>query len=101
MRFVPLLQQELRTTIEAQKSRGVEFEKNGVVSRSKNLVAVLVPALVGTLRRGDLLAVAMTARGFRPGKPRSEYKPLNFATLDYGTFIFLSVFSLCRLFIFG
>src|SRR5208283_4122392 len=90
MRFVPLLQQELRTTIEAQKSRGVDFGQNGVVLRSKNLVAVLVPALVGTLRRSDRLALAMTARGFRPGKPRSEYKPLSFAALDYGTFIFLA-----------
>ena len=47
MRFVPLLQQELRTTVEAQKSRGVEFGQGGVVARSKNLVAVLVPALIG------------------------------------------------------
>ena len=100
MRFVPLLQQELRTTVEAQKSRGVEFGQGGVVARSKNLVAVLVPALMGTLRRGDLLAVAMTARGFQPGKPRSEYKPLHFAAPDYDAFIFLVVFSLCWLFIF-
>jgi energy-coupling factor transport system permease protein len=100
MRFVPLLQQELRITVEAQKSRGVEFGQGGVVARSKNLVAVLVPALMGTLRRSDLLAVAMTARGFQPGKPRSEYKPLHFAAPDYGAFIFLVVFSLCCLFIF-
>jgi energy-coupling factor transport system permease protein len=100
MRFVPLLQQELRATVEAQKSRGVEFGQGGVVARSKNLVAVLVPALMGTLRRSDLLAVAMTARGFQPGKPRSEYKPLHFEVPDYGAFIFLAVFSLCCLFIF-
>ncbi|MGO9570362.1 MAG: energy-coupling factor transporter transmembrane component T family protein [Desulfomonilaceae bacterium] len=100
MRFVPVLQQELRTTIEAQKSRGVEFGQGGITARSKKLVAVLVPALMSTLRRGDLLAVAMTARGFRPGKPRSEYKPLHFAARDYVAFIFLAVFSLCRLFIF-
>jgi energy-coupling factor transport system permease protein len=100
MRFVPLLQQELRTTIEAQKSRGVEFGQGGVVGRSKNLVAVLVPALMGTLRRADLLAVAMTARGFRPGKPRTEFRPLHFATPDYTAFVVLAGFSLCRLFIF-
>jgi energy-coupling factor transport system permease protein len=100
MRFVPLLQQELRTTIEAQKSRGVEFGQGGIVARSRNLIAVLVPALVGTLRRGDLLAVAMTARCFRPGKPRSEYKPLHFEALDYGAFIFLALFVIGRLFIF-
>jgi energy-coupling factor transport system permease protein len=98
MRFV-LLQQELRTTAEAW-GLGVEFGQGGVVARSKNLVAVLVPALMGTLRRSDLLAVAMTARGFRPGKPRSEYKPLHFATPDFGAFIFLALFSLCCLFIF-
>lgn len=101
MRFVPLLQQELRTTIEAQKSRGVDFGQGGVIARSRNLVAILVPALMGTLRRGDLLAVAMTARGFRPGQPRSEYKPLLFAAIDYWAFIFLTVFVLCRLFIFS
>jgi energy-coupling factor transport system permease protein len=101
MRFVPLLQQELRTTIEAQKSRGVEFGQGGVIARSKNLVAILVPALMGALRRGDMVAVAMTARGFRPGKPRSEYKPLHFGVLDYEAFILLAVFSLCRLFIFS
>ena len=101
MRFVPLLQLELRTTIDAQKSRGVEFGHGGIISRCRDLIAVLVPALTGTLRRGDLLAVAMTARGFRPGLPRSEYRPLRFTGPDYGAFLFLTVFSLCRLFIFG
>lgn len=101
MRFVPLLQQELRTTVEAQKSRGVEFGQGGVIARSRNLIAILVPALTGTLRRGDLLAVAMTARGFRPGKPRSEYKPLHLGIPDYGAFILLAVFLICRLFVFS
>ncbi len=101
MRFVPLLQQELRTTIDAQKSRGVDFGQGGVVAKSRTLVAILVPALTGTLRRGNLLAVAMTSRGFRPGKPRSEYKPLKFGRADYGAFIFLTVFVLCRIFIFS
>jgi len=100
MRFVPLLQQELRTTIEAQKSRGVEFGHGGIISRSRNLVAVLAPALTGTLRRGDLLATAMTARGFRPGEPRSEYKPLHFAAADYRAFLFLAFFFLCCLLFF-
>ncbi len=101
MRFVPLLQQELSATIDAQKSRGVEFGHGGIVSRCRDLIAVLVPALTGTLRRGDLLAVAMTARGFQPGLPRSEYRPLRFTKPDYEAFLFLAVFSLCRLFIFG
>jgi energy-coupling factor transport system permease protein len=100
MRFVPLLQLELRTTIEAQQSRGLEFGRGGLISRCGDLVAVFVPALMGALRRSDLLAVSMAARGFRPGKPRSEYKPLRFAPRDYGAFILMAVISLCLVFVF-
>jgi energy-coupling factor transport system permease protein len=84
MRFVPLLQQELTNTIDAQKARGVEFSRGSAATRAGNLVAVLVPAVMGTLRRADLLAVAMTARGFRQGQPRSEYAPLCFSLKDAG-----------------
>jgi energy-coupling factor transport system permease protein len=97
MRFVPLLQQELRNTVEAQKARGVEFGAGSLSSRATNLVSVLVPALLGTLRRSDLLAVAMAARSFRPGAARSEHQPLEFSRRDAvaaaatGTFLFCLV----------
>lgn len=97
MRFVPMLQLELRTTIEAQASRGVEFSKGTIRSRSQNLVAVLVPALMGALRRADLLASAMNARGFRPGAPRTEFKPLQFTRLDYAAVILPVLFLVFHL----
>ncbi|MBI5250105.1 MAG: energy-coupling factor transporter transmembrane protein EcfT [Desulfomonile tiedjei] len=82
MRFVPLLQQELRYIVDAQKSRGVEFGRGGPAIRAANLAAVLVPAVSNTLRRADILAEAMAARGFQPGQSRSEYEPLQFRSLD-------------------
>lgn len=97
MRFVPLVQQELRTTIEAQKSRGVEFAKGKIKTRSRNLVAVLVPTLTGVLRRADLLALAMTARGFRPGVQRSEFRPMKLSRLDFEAVIIIVAFFACRL----
>jgi energy-coupling factor transport system permease protein len=89
MRFVPLLQQETRTIIEAQRSRGVEFSRGNLIIRCRNLMAVFVPALVSTLKRADILALAMTCRGFQPGKPRSEYRPLRLASSDYWAWSFL------------
>jgi energy-coupling factor transport system permease protein len=83
MRFVPLLQLELRTSVEAQAARGVEFDRGGLVSRARNLITVLVPALEGTLRRADILAEAMVARGYRPGGARSEYNPMRLLARDY------------------
>ncbi len=83
MRFIPLFQQELRNIIDAQKARGVDFGHGSAVSRAQNLVAVLMPAILGTLRRGERLADAMASRGFRPGEPRSEYRSLVFSVRDW------------------
>ncbi|MBI4964297.1 MAG: energy-coupling factor transporter transmembrane protein EcfT [Desulfomonile tiedjei] len=99
IRFIPLLQQELRTIIDAQRSRGVEFRRGNLLVRSHNLAAVLVPALVATLRRADTLALAMTARGFVPGQPRSEYRPLRFSEMDYAATICLAAFLAVRIFV--
>ncbi len=90
MRFVPLLQQELRCIVDAQKSRGVEFGRGNLAVRAANLSAVLVPALSSTLRRADTLAEAMAARGFQLGQRRSEYEPLEFCALDAKTAAFLT-----------
>jgi energy-coupling factor transport system permease protein len=92
IRFVPLLQQETRTLMDAQRSRGVNFRCGTLVNRSRNLVALFVPALIGTLKRADILAEAMTSRDFQPGRPRSEYKPLRFSSMDLWAGAVLAVF---------
>lgn len=101
IRFVPLLQEELRTIIDAQRSRGIEFRRGNLMVRSRNLAAVLVPALVATLRRADTLALALTARGFEPGKPRSEYRPLRLSEIDYAAMICVVAFLVGRVFLFS
>ncbi len=98
MRFVPLLQQELHDVIDAQKARGIEFGSGTLIDRARELVAILVPVLMGTIRRADLLAAAMSARGFRPGEPRSEYKPLAFRQGDALAAGFIGGLLVCILF---
>ncbi|MBI5568921.1 MAG: energy-coupling factor transporter transmembrane protein EcfT [Desulfomonile tiedjei] len=93
MRFIPLVQEELRNTIDAQKARGVDFGHGPIVSRARNLLALLVPALHGVLRRADHLAIAMTARGYRPGQPRTEYRPLRFSLRDLIALLLLLAFT--------
>jgi energy-coupling factor transport system permease protein len=99
MRFVPLLQIEVRNIVDAQKSRGIDFNQGGLVVRSRNIAAVLVPALLATLRRGELLADAMAARGFRPGAPRSDYNPLHFSALDCIAFACITAFGASSIFL--
>jgi len=95
MRFVPLLQQELSEIVDAQKSRGVEFGQGTLMDRARELISILSPVLLGTMRRADLLAVAMSARGFSPGQPRSEYKPLRFSRLDALATVFMGGLLVC------
>jgi energy-coupling factor transport system permease protein len=95
MRFVPLLQQELRNSVEAQTARGVDFRSGPLTSRAANLLAILVPALLGTLRRSELLAVAMAARAFRPGAARSEYTPLVFSWRDAASMAVVAIVLFC------
>jgi energy-coupling factor transport system permease protein len=83
MRFVPIIEWELKNTIDAQRSRGVEFERASAIARAGLFVSVLTPALFGSLRRADLLASAMRARGYEPGSPRTELRPLRLAARDY------------------
>jgi energy-coupling factor transport system permease protein len=92
MRFIPLLQQEVRTIVEAQKARGVEFGRGRLLSRASNLASVLVPALSASFRRADTVALAMTARGFEPGRPRSEFRPLRFSALDTYAGVFIALY---------
>lgn len=92
MRFVPLLQQETRTLMDAQQSRGIDFRSGTLIARSRNLAALFVPAMLGTLKRADTLAEAMTSRGFQPGEPRSEFRPLRFTIADVGAATALLLF---------
>jgi energy-coupling factor transport system permease protein len=94
MRFAPIIEWELKGAIDAQRSRGVEFEHGNALTRVGLFVSVLTPALFGALRRADLLSSAMRARGFEPGRPRTEFRPLRLAAGDY-----LAVCGLATLFV--
>ena len=60
LRFVPELQQEAGRIFRAQKARGVSF--GPLWRRPQRLLAVLIPLLLGSLRRAERLAEALEAR---------------------------------------
>jgi energy-coupling factor transport system permease protein len=98
IRFVPILQMELRTIVEAQRSRGIDFAQGNVISRIRALPAVLMPAFSSALRRSDILATAMAARGYVPGKPRTVYRTTRIRTVDYCCFTVLICLAVFRFF---
>ncbi len=83
LRFVPTLAEELEKLLKAQAARGADIRLgSNPVQRTRHLLPVLVPLFLVTLRRGDELIEAMTARGYVGGRGRSHYVHLHFGRVD-------------------
>ncbi len=80
--FLPMLQQELQRILLAQRVRGADFRRGTMEQRLRNALALLPPLLAGNLRRAEELAVAMEARGYVPGAPRSVLNAGHFGAAD-------------------
>jgi energy-coupling factor transport system permease protein len=87
IRFIPVIYDEFQSIYDAQRSRGLELEKGGFRTRIKNLMPILIPLLVGTIRRTYEIADAMEVRAFGASSRRTSYKPLKFRKSDYFLFM--------------
>ena len=82
LRFIPTLFEETSRIINAQKSRGADFESGGLLKRAKAYVPVLIPLFVIIFKRAENLAVAMEARGYCGGAGRTRMYPLEWKKTD-------------------
>ncbi|MFF5171659.1 energy-coupling factor transporter transmembrane component T family protein [Micromonospora sp. NPDC000089] len=80
-RLVPLLGQEWQMITMARRARGVDAGRNPV-ARLRLFASTAFALLVGAIRRGTRLAVAMDARGFDAGTPRTVARRQRFTRAD-------------------
>ena len=74
LRYFPHLIREYNDIALAQQSRGLDFSKKEKFGqRVKNVVAVMVPLILWTLERIDLISNAMDLRSFGKHKKRTWY----------------------------
>jgi energy-coupling factor transport system permease protein len=90
VRFVPVLAEEAQTIMDAQKARGLELEKGGILKRIRNYVPVLIPLIVSAIRRSLELAEAMESRAWGATKKRTNLYALK---LHRGDFALLAITS--------
>jgi energy-coupling factor transport system permease protein len=83
IRFIPVIYDEFQSIYDAQRSRGLELEKGGFRKRIRNLMPILIPLLMGTIRRTYEIADAMEVRAFGASPKRTSYKPLKLRRGDY------------------
>ena len=83
VRFVPVLAEEAQTIMDAQKARGLELEKGGLMRRIRNYIPVLIPLIVSAIRRSLELAEAMESRAWGATKKRTNLYALKLHKGDY------------------
>lgn len=83
VRFVPVLAEEAQTIMDAQKARGLELEKGGLLKRIRNYIPVLIPLIVSAIRRSLELAEAMESRAWGAAKKRTNLYALKLHRGDY------------------
>jgi energy-coupling factor transport system permease protein len=95
-RLLPLLGQEWQMLTLARRARGIDAGRNPV-ARVRLFASTAFALLVGALRRGGRLAVAMDARGFDSGLPRTYARRQVFGTADAALLIGAGLLSAAAL----
>ncbi|MBQ1911698.1 MAG: energy-coupling factor transporter transmembrane protein EcfT, partial [Erysipelotrichaceae bacterium] len=80
--------EETMRIMNAQKSRGVDFENGRLAEKISAILSLIVPLFSVAFERAYELADAMEARGYVPGEKRTRYHVLHFRFMDY-LFIFI------------
>lgn len=84
-RLVPVFVAAAATVVEAQRCRGLDFERGGLGERIRRYVPVIVPVFMGALRRADQMAMTLDARGFQADRTRTVLEPYTVRWLDVAT----------------
>ncbi len=82
LRFVPTLFDETYKIMNAQRSRGADFNNGGLIQRAKAITPLLVPLFISSLETAIDLSTAMESRGYRGDEGRTKFRVLKWSKYD-------------------
>jgi energy-coupling factor transport system permease protein len=90
LRLVPTFAGAGATIIQAQVSRGLDLDSKNLLARFGKFLPLAVPLFISAIRYTNQLAMALEARGFSPGAPRTLYREPRMGRSDYWTLVLLA-----------
>lgn len=89
LRYIPDVQREYHEISQAQQARGIEMSKKAsLINRLKGATSILIPLILSSMERIDIISNAMELRGFGKNRKRTWYRARKFRKAD-----FLSIFG--------
>ena len=83
LRYIPDIQREYHEISQAQQARGIEMsKKESLFRRLKSASAILIPLILSSMDRIEVISNAMELRGFGKNKKRSWYMARRFTKWD-------------------
>lgn len=97
IRFVPLINAERTTIMEAQRARGLHAGKGNVFSRARKYASIIGPMVLRSVDLAQMLATAMDARGFGAHDPITDVVEIQMAPWDWAIMALCAVVVLAGL----
>lgn len=89
LRYIPDIQKEYHEISLAQQARGIEMSKKASLSkRLKAASAILIPLILSSMDKIEVISNAMELRGFGKNPKRSWYMERKFSRMDYLSIVF-------------
>lgn len=92
LRFIPTLLEETNKIMKAQASRGVDFSEGRLKDKIMQIVSLLIPMFVISIKRADELANAMESRGYIVDGKRTKLDKLKLKLVDYLSLVLVLAF---------
>jgi len=84
LRFLPFLAQSAERIAKAQASRGAEWgiKSKGLSSRVKQIIPLIIPLFITSLKRSETMALAMDSRAYGYKNDRTSMYEYHFTWRD-------------------
>ena len=100
LRYIPDIQREYHEISQAQQARGIEMsKKESLVRRLKSASAILIPLILSSMDRIEIISNAMELRGFGKNKKRSWYMARPFRLADWLSMVFCALLLAAAIFL--
>ena len=89
LRYIPDIQKEYHDISLAQQARGIELsKKESLFKRLKSASSILIPLILSSMDRIEVISNAMELRSFGKNKKRSWYMARRFTPADFLSILF-------------